>query len=533
MLLPDGEASEQSSLRRYLDTLKERWLFVVLAVVVCTAAAAAYAYTAPEVYEAHADMLVTPVPDDQTALLGLGLIRRASDPTRDVTTAARLIGNIEVARRVALSLRSQTPPEALLAKIRVDPVAQSSIVAITAQGATPRAAQQLANVFAEAAVETRTAQLRRQLDPAIAALRTRIAEVPDARNSDEAQPLYEQLAALESLRSGGDPTLRIEVSAAEPTAAVSPRKRLALIGGVFAGLLLGVAGAFALSALDTRGERENRLASMGLSILARIPDTRQSGAGYRAFEEAFRLLRTMIRFASPDTPYRTIAVTSASEQEGKTTTSSQLALAALEAGQTVLLVEVDAYRPALGRVLDMPDAFRADHGGAGLLDYLAGVATLDEIIKPTAMAGLSFVPAGRISMESISGLLEQRHGQAFVRELAELADLVILDCPPVGPRSDAVLIAAIADAVVLVVDVKRSSDKELVDTVRRLRSARAELVGVVLNRDEATASEYDYLDSATEEARTTHPERAPSLLRSTRDHAAVNRQPGSPDGQTA
>jgi capsular exopolysaccharide synthesis family protein len=522
----EGDPREQSPLRRYLETLKERWLFVVLAVVLCTAAAAAYAYTAPSVYEAHTDMLVTPVPDDQNALLGLGLIRRATDPTRDVTTAARLIKNIEVARRAALALRTQTTPEALLAKIRVDPVAQSSIVAITAQGSTPRAAQQLANVFGQAAVATRTAKLRRQLVPAIAELRTRLDGVAEGGDRDEVVPLYEQLAALESLRSGGDPTLRIEVPAAEPTAPVSPRKRLALIGGVFAGLLLGVAGAFALSALDTRGERENRLTALGLTVLARVPDARRSGAGQHAFEEAFRLLRTMIRFASPDEPYRTIAVTSASEQEGKTTTSCQLAFAALEAGQTVLLVEVDAYRPALRRVIDMP----ADRGGAGLLDYLGGVATMDEIIKPTARPGLSFVPAGRLSMDSFTGLLEQRHGRAFVRELAEFADLVILDCPPVGPRSDAVVIAAIVDAVLLVVDVRRSSDKELVDTVHRLRSATAELVGVVLNRDETKASEYDYRGTATEEAVKPEPERATSLLRPTSGPVAASRRPDSTDG---
>ncbi len=521
MLPLDGEPSEHSSLRSYLDTVKERWLFVALAVVVCTGAAATYAFTAPEVYEAHTDMLVKPVPDDQTALLGLGLIPRASDPTRDVTTAARLIGNIAVARRAALLLRSPTPPETLLARIRVDPVAQSSIVAITAQGATPRAAQQLANAFGAAAVATRTSQLRRQLDPTITELRARIADITGPGTAGvETQPLYEQLATLESLRSKGDPTLRIETPAAEPSGPVSPRKKLALIGGVLGGLLLGIAGAFVLRALDTRGEQEDRLDAMGLSILARVPDAERSRVGSRAFEEAFRFLRTMIRFAAGDVPYRTIAVTSASEQEGKTTTCCQLAFAALEAGQTVLLVEVDAYRPALRRVLDGPNGPQADYGGAGLTDYLAGTATMDEIIKPTAMAGLSFVPAGRTSMESITGLLEQRHGRAFVRELAEFADLVVLDCPPVGPRADAVLIAAIADAVVLVVDVKKVSDRDLTDTVRRLRSARAELVGVVLNRDESSAADYDYHATSRSDAGarnerdagTPSPARAPDML---------------------
>ncbi len=485
----EAESAEQPSLRQYLDTLKERWAFVVLMILVCTGAAAAYVFTAPKVYEANADMLVTPVPDDQTAVLGLGLIRRASDPTRDVTTAARLIQNPAVAALAARSLRSSESPQALLSRVSVEPVAQSSIVAITASGDTPREAVRLANGFGQAAVTERTVQLHRELDPAIKNLRARITEVAATQGAD-AQPLFEQLAALESLRSGPDPTLRLETPASLPTTPVSPRVRLSLIGGVLAGLLLGIAGAFVLRVLDTRREREGRLNELGLRILAHVPDLRRSSSGRHAFEEAFRFLRTALRFASSDHPYGTIAITSAAEREGKTTTSSQLAFAALEAGQTVILVEVDAYRPALRRVIEASGA-NPDLDGPGLLDYLSDRASLEEVVKQTAMPGLSFVPAGSLETESITGLLEQRHG-SFIQEFAELADLVILDCPPVGPRSDAILVAAIADAVVLVIDAKNSRDREVTDAVRLLRSARAEVVGVVLNRDDSVSAEYSY-----------------------------------------
>jgi succinoglycan biosynthesis transport protein ExoP len=247
-----------------------------------------------------------------------------------------------------------------------------------------------------------------------------------------------------------------------------------------------------LRALDTRREREDRLQDMGLTVLARVPDLRRSRGGRHAFEEAFRFLRTALRFASSDHPYSTVAVTSAAEREGKTTTSSQLAFAALEAGQTVILVEVDAYRPALRPLIEGPDD---DLHGPGLLDYLSDRASLDEIVKPTAYAGLSFVPAGSLETGSITGLIEQRQG-AFIQEFAELADLVILDCPPVGPRSDAILIAAIADAVILVVDAKQSRDKEVTNAARLLRSARAEVVGVVLNRDDSPLAEYTYQETS-------------------------------------
>lgn len=498
--LTDDGPEEQPPLQRYLDTIRRHAWVVALSVLLCTAAAALYVFTADPVYEANADMLVTPVPDEQAGVLGLGLIRRASDPTRDVTTAARLIGNVEVARRAARSLRSQSSPEALLARVSVEPVAQSSIVAITAQGSTPRQARDLANAFGNAAVQERTEQLYRELDPAIAKLRERIQAIAAAgATGADATALGEDLAALETLRSGPDPTLRLETPAAEPTAPVSPRTRLAIVGGAFAGLLLGIAGAFLLTALDPRDQREDRLRDLGLPVLANVPDTRRTRGSRHAFDEAFRFLRTMIRFAAPDPsrPYTSIAITSPSEQEGKTTTSYQLAFAALEAGQSVLLVEADPYRPGLRRVIDVPGdrldgALQADADAPGLSEYLAGTATLQEVIQPTAVPGLQFVAAGELAMQSITGLLERAHGRAFVREFAEQADFVILDCPPVGPRSDAVLIAAEADGVVLVVDLERSSEKEVTDAVHRLRSARSHLLGVVLNRDDSPAAEYDY-----------------------------------------
>lgn len=492
--------ADQPPLQRYLEVIRRRAWVLVLAVVVCTLAAGLYVAMADRVYEAHADMLVTPVPDDQAGVLGLGLIRPATDPSRDVTTAARLIDNTQVAQRVATDLHLQESPQALLDRVTVDPVAQSSIVSITAQAGTPAGAQNLANGFADAAVAQRTDQLHHELDLAIANLRQRIAQVvktdPQGANSADAQALGQQLAEMETLRSGPDPTLRLETPAAAPTHPTSPRTTLSLVAGVFAGLVLGIAAAFALTALDPRGQREERLRDLGVPVLANVPDTRRPGVSRHAFEEAFRFVRTMIRFAAPDParPYRTIAITSASEQEGKTTTAYQLAFATLEAGQTVLLVEADPYRPGLRRIVDVPDNPLGGEYAPGLVDYLKGTAALEETIQPTAVPGLSFVAAGSLTMESITGLLERNHGREFVRELADHADLVLVDCPPIGPRSDAVLIAAEADGVVLVVDLDRSTQSDITAAVRRLRRARSDLLGVVLNRDDSASAEYEYRD---------------------------------------
>jgi capsular exopolysaccharide synthesis family protein len=488
---------EQPSLRRYLEVLRQRWWLVLAAVALTTGAAIGYVATADEVYETSADMLVTPVSDENPAYVGLGLIRRASDPTRDVTTAARLIENPDVAARVARELgQPARSAPALLNRVSVEPVAQSNIVSITAQGSSPAEARNLANAFGEATVAERTEQLHQQIDPIIEQLEERIDALPTpaagAGEPPGSEALTTQLAALQQLRANNDPTLSLVTPAALPRSPSSPRTRLSIVGGMLAGLLLGVVGAFALNVLDPRVPREEQLRALGLSVLARVPRRTRSQQSRHAFDEAFRFLRTMIRFASPDESLRTIAVTSASEKEGKTTTAFQLAMAALEAGQRVLLVEADAYRPALWRMLDIVDE-RDARTGPGLLDYLSGAASLEDVIKPTAVPGLSFVPAGPPRDGSITGLLERERGRAFVDELASYADLVILDCPPVGPRADAVLLAATADAVVFVVDLQHSSERVVDDAVRRLRSAGGNLIGAVINRDsEASSAAYYY-----------------------------------------
>jgi tyrosine-protein kinase len=196
----EDESSEQPALRRYLDVIKERWRFIVLAIVLCTAAAGVYVLTASEVYDAHTDMLVTPVPNDQSQVLGLGLLRQATDPTRDVATASRLIDNAEVAARVKRDLRSSASVQSLLGQISVGPVANSSIVTITASAGSARRAREVANAFGTAAVEERTEQLHRALDPAIRIMQARIKGItgntdPAAANS-ATQPLFQQLVSM-------------------------------------------------------------------------------------------------------------------------------------------------------------------------------------------------------------------------------------------------------------------------------------------------------------------------------------------------
>ena len=135
---------EEQGLARYVSTLRERKWLIALTVLVTTLAAVAYVLTANKVYNAEADLLITPISNSDPTLAGLGLISTSSDPTRDVETASKLVTSTTVAKRVKAKLHDSRTAEQLLGTVSVAPVATSNIVAVTAEGGSPKEAQQLA-----------------------------------------------------------------------------------------------------------------------------------------------------------------------------------------------------------------------------------------------------------------------------------------------------------------------------------------------------------------------------------------------------
>src|SRR5882757_7599666 len=125
---------EELGLKSYVETIRERWRLVLLAVLVTTLGSVAYVLVAQKTYEAEADLLITPVASD--TLPSLPLIRQSADPTRDVETAAKLVTNTDVSAAVRDQLHLSTTPQDLLQQVTAEPIAQSNIVAVRAQAHT-------------------------------------------------------------------------------------------------------------------------------------------------------------------------------------------------------------------------------------------------------------------------------------------------------------------------------------------------------------------------------------------------------------
>jgi succinoglycan biosynthesis transport protein ExoP len=206
---------------------------------------------------------------------------------------------------------------------------------------------------------------------------------------------------------------------------------------------------------------------------------------FHGFSEAIRTVRTGIVLGSVDRPIKIMAVTSSVPGEGKTTLSTNLALAFGQM-ERVLLVDADMRRPSVAKVMNLPPKSK------GLSDVVGGLITLEEGIVNLNDFGIDVLPAGTIPPNPLE-LLSTVRFQNLLVELAERYDRVIIDTAPTQAVSDSLVLSRLVETMVYVI----RADETNVDVVRgglkRLEQVEAPLMGVVLNRfDAKSASRYSY-----------------------------------------
>lgn len=494
---------EQEGLQRYVATIRERWWMILLATLLCGGAAAAYVSTAQKVYKAKAEMLVTPVARDDENLFGLGLIRDSNDPTRDVSTAASLVTTVPVADRVRRSLRLDRSPSRLLSKVTAEPLAQSSLISISAEGNTPQQATDLANAFARESVAERTQQMHEQLKRVIPGVQAQVNALSPQERAAGASPLPQRLAALQALQGSPDPTMRLVTAASPPERASSPRPKLSIAAGLFAGLVLGLGGAFGMQALDPRVRREEQLRALfRIPILTRVPrerKTRKQGALAPnqlapATAEAYRTLRAAVAASRPsEFRSHSILVTGSSPSEGKSTTAINFAYSLVQAGHRVILIEADLRRPTVGIALDVKPRF-------GIGNVLVGQVSLEEALVTAPAYGQDLQMLLVERPEPGGGdRLALPTARRLISDAEELADYVIVDSPPLTEISDALPLAQQVSDVLVVVRLGRSRVGKLAELGEMLARHDIRPIGLALVGVERPARDgYYYTGGATE-----------------------------------
>jgi len=193
--------------------------------------------------------------------------------------------------------------------------------------------------------------------------------------------------------------------------------------------------------------------------------------------EAFRTLRTNIDFSSLDAPLKSLAVTSAMPGEGKTTVAANLAVAEAQAGKRVILVDANLRRPSLARVFGLKPATGFT---TVLLNREDRAHAIDVALQPTIVPNLLVMASGPLPPNPAE-LLASQSATEVLRELEARADLVIFDTPPMGPLTDAVVLAARLSGAVVVTRAGSTRRTTVINSIQTLRKVGGNVVGTVLN----------------------------------------------------
>ena len=355
------------------------------------------------------------------------------------------------------------------------------------------------------------AEFDRHTAEALALDRTGIEYGVMQREADSSRQVYESLLQRASETSVVGELeasyIRILDEAEVPIRPASPRTSLVLLTGVMCGLFAAMGLVFGAELLDdTIKTPEDVSPHLGVPFLGMIPWTaprggrrwrwRRRSEGFdegppmlspgapARFAESIRSVCTSLTFSLPDDGCRALLVTSPAPGEGKSWMAANLAISLAQMGQRTLLVDLDLRQPHLHDLFGQEPA-------PGLSNRLAAGAADTEIVRPTAVPGLSLAVAGPAPPNA----LELIGSGAFTRFLASCRkrfDWIVVDTVPVLPVADALVAARAVGAVLFVVGAGSTPRKVAADALERLAQSNTNVVGCVLNKADVDRHPYYY-----------------------------------------
>jgi len=450
-----------------------RWAWLIsLCPLVAALAAGLISLQLPKVYEAQATLLVKPT----QPLPGTQGTVAPETIDQILRTYARLITLRPVLEKVISDQGLRTDPLSLSHRITVTPEPNTTILDVAVQDTDPARAQGTANALID-----------------------------------------DFLAYFKGLP--GTSALDILIPAAPailPTDPVSPRPLLNVALGILAGLAVGFGLAFLLDYLDQSVRSDEILRErVGLVPLGHISYVLAKGdrrgelvvlGDDSPVAEAYKALRTNLLFSSVDREVKTIVITSAVPNEGKSRTAANLAIVLAQAGHSTLLLDADFRRPSQHRIFgrvrniglsnlivqDMPES---------------AVFVADEQVKNLVVMASGPTPPNP------SELLGSAQMNTLFARFRKGFDYVVIDTPPVNAVTDASVLAANADAAILVVDTNKATYPAVQHAKQVLERVGAKVLGTVMNKMKAAGGSYYYSNYGYDYS--AHPNGKPAVARIT------------------
>jgi tyrosine-protein kinase len=518
---------DDSTLSDYLAILRRRRRVVIACLVAALAIALAISLLQTRRYRAESQLLLRQTPTEALLIDDVGQNASSARAERELNNELRQMESRTV--RDAVDEAYDGPLDVRAVRAAAANAESNDVIKLSVESTNPGAAADLVNLYADTYItvrrETRIDELLetgQAIQTRLDDLRARIAEVgkplddinaqvaaapidseeralldqqrlgviaevlpqlaPLQSRASQLQGQLAQLEITEDLARGGG--LEVLDPAVEPRSPSSPDVVANVVVGGLIGLLGGIALAFLVERLDDSVRSKEMAEKLtGLATLGVIP--RRSGGSSSSeltvldepaspAAEAYRLLRTSVRFLGLDGSMRRLLVTSAAPSEGKTVVAANLAIALAQGGSRVLLVGADLRRP---RVHELFGAAKAP----GLTSVL-----LEEVTVEAATYAIEEVPGLHVmapgsAPPNPAELVDSARFRDLLGSLSEVYDMVVVDSPPVLPVTDAQVLTRSADGVLLVVAYGETSKRGLARAVELLGQVEAPLVGTVLN----------------------------------------------------
>jgi polysaccharide biosynthesis transport protein len=421
------------------------------------------------------------------------------DASREVATNEALAALPAVAADAAKELGGSL--DEVLGAVEVAAANENAnVTTISATNESPQRAAEIANAYSEAYIDFRKEADRAKFKEAIAVLEARLGELPPSEaEGGKANLLQEELNQLEvesALQTGKVSTVQ---EAGPPSSPSTPKtKRNVMLGFVF-GLILGLGLAALIERLDRHIRSVEELEELfGLPVIARIPRT-------KAFKdasteqmllspdaEAFRTLRTNLRYLNINRDLSSLLIASPEPNDGKSTVARGLAGAMVEMGDEVALVEAD---------LRKESAFRFGDGSpyipGGLASVLAGAPLDDALMRVPVSRGhegertMTVLPSGSVPPNP-SELLESEQMKEVLSELIKRFDMVIVDSPAIGFVSDAMSLVPMVSAILAVGGLGKTTRDGATGFVEQLDLTGNRPLGLIATMTPSDRRQYSY-----------------------------------------
>lgn len=452
--------------------------------------------------------------------------------------AESVLNNLELIKQPKYA-SSDDPVKELMKQITVEPVKQTRLVLLRVNDFSPKKAELIANEAARVYVsenlsratrsetlnlmkneylslQSKEAELSKRYKPKFPArLRVRnqmdqlaiaierenanregrpvpAAAAPAALAADPntAQPAASTVAnvSAQSLRPNN---IWIQTPAHVPLKPVKPNKMLNLLLGLLFGIVGGIGVAAFEEFLDATLKSSKDITDLYPQLfLGHVPQMQEDPAkpldiksryqhmhvvdDYSEVAEAYRVIRTNFLCIPSEKDKSAILITSPGSAEGKTTTACNLAMALAQTGLSVLLVDADLRKPNLHRALELPQ-------NPGLSDFLTGRTSLEEIMRTTAVKGLTAITSGAIP-KNPSELLGSLKMREFHRMVSERFDYVLIDTAPMIPVTDATILASLTQKVIVVTQSGKTPREAFKRMMGICHGLNVNILGVILNK---------------------------------------------------